>query len=460
MSVPNVNINVINNIVLRDDATGTALIIGTASWGPTNKMYEYVGSGEINTLYKSGNLVDSSNFGVLGGLQNIKVYRIATDDKEKATYSFQSSAVNRITINGKYHGTYGNNIQVTIEEITAGYLRVLISDGLKTEIFDNEGEGYTSNSDIVDAINDTTTGSNLVDAVLDNDDVLVDDYTATSLAGGDDGDSGLVANDYVSAVNSLIEEDYDYLLTPDVTEDATHRSIAVIIESREINYKRPSIYIVGADTNESYATTLARTATTNRGRLFFYGPGTIRYSDTSYSGNVAGAPYLAGLLSVKQKGDSLTHDSFGLDFYVSYTDSETYTKYYTKSQELALVNAGFCVANKIGSYDGIVRAVTRITDTTNSFYEQSVRIASDYIVNNLYDILNPFLGERNTATKRAQIKSLVDDFMDDAVSDEAIVSYESEVVFSSATVVTVNLTVVPVFPINTINGNVTLSLSI
>lgn len=458
MSVPQVNINVINNAnILQDISTGTALIIGTASWGPVNELGEYTGASEINELYRSGNLVDAVNFGVLGGLKNLKVYRIAADDKAKATYTFKSTAADRITISGKYYGTYGNNIQVTIEEITTGALRILISDGLITEIFDNSGAGYTSNTAIVSAINDTTTGSTLVDATLVNGDVLVDEYVATSLTGGDDGTTNIVNNDYVTVINSLIEEDYDFLLTPDFTTDALQQTIATIIENREINYKRPSVYIVGIDSEEAYATTSARTATTNRGRLIIVTPGTIRYNDTSYSSNVAGAPFYAGLLAVKEYGDSLTRDNFGLTTYVNYTAN---TRYYTASQESNLVDAGFTVINKIGNYNGIVKAVTRIVSSTSSFGEQSVRIATDYLVNNLYNILNPFVGERNTSTKRAQIKSLVDGFMDDSVSNQYINNYSSEVIESSATIVTVNLNVIPVFPINTIQGNVTLTLSI
>jgi len=458
MAIPSVKINVINNAnILQEQATGTALFIGMADWGNVNTLETYTGASEINALYKSGNLVDAVNFGVIGGLKTIKVYRIAGTDKAKSTITLQGgSSVDSIKLDGKYYGTYGNNIQVKVEEVTTGHVKVIISDGLISEVFDNAGIGYATNQDIVDAINDSKKGSTLVDASLISNDNIVNVITATSLTGGNNGTT-LDANDYLNVINSNIEEPYDFLLTPDFTTDGTQQTIATIMESRETNYDLQSIYFAGIEKDEDVTTTLNRTSTTNRGRLVIVTPGTVVYSGKTYSSNVASAPFAAGLAATKNLGDSLTRDSFGLDTYYNYSSG---IKYYSTSQVENLESNGFFVVNRIGNYNGIIHGITKISNPTSSFSELSIRLATDYIKNNLLYILNPFVGKRNTDQKRSQIKSMVDNFLDSGVSNQYINSYASEVVDTSATKVNVNLNIVPVFPINTIEGTVTLSLSI
>jgi hypothetical protein len=440
--------------LLADINTGTAFIVASNNWGAENVMQEYEGSADITQDYKAGPLVDAANLFVQGGGRDVKVYRYVPNDAVAAAKTLQGSSADKITLTAKYKGTYGNNIWFKAEEVTAGYVKLTVSDGYATEIFDNDTTGYNTISGIYVAVSGN---SDLVTPTLVSATGMIDEYTKTFLSSGTSGVNGsaIALTNVSSVVNSKIDEPYDFLLVPEITVDASQGTIANLMSARDVNNKELSIFLTGVTTDEAYATTIARTASTTDGRMVIVTPGTTLIDGVKYSGGYT-ACYYAGLLAKKPIGQSLTHNSFALDTYVSYTSETTFTKNYTPAQVEALLAAGFTPINKIGNYNGVIRAVTKITDVTSPLFEQVVLKEIDYVKNNLQNILNPFVGQPNTDKKRSEIKITADAFLDKAVLDGILTEYSTEVVLDGVDKVRINMSVTPVYAINGITVNLTI----
>lgn len=449
---PSVEISTnIQTKLLQDINNGTAFIISANNWGPENVMNEYEGSADVSTDYKSGTLVDAANLFVQGGGRNLKVYRFTPNDAVAAAKTLQTSGVDKLTLTAKYKGTYGNNIWTKVETVTTGYKKVTVSDGYTTEIFDNNTSGFNTISGIYSAISGVST---LVTPTIVSATGMLDDYAQTFLSAGTSGSNGttIALADVTSVISTKIDEPYDFLLVPEITVDASQGTIANLMSAREINNKELSIFVTGLPIDEAYATTIARTASTTDGRMIIIAPGTMLIDSVKYNGGL-GACYYAGLLAKQPIGQSLTHTAFGLDKYVSYTNSTTYTRHYTVGQVEALLAAGFTPINKIGNYTGTIRAVTKIIDTTSPLYEQVVLKEVDYVKVNLQNLLNPFIGQPNTETKRTAMKVTIDAFLINAVKEGILSTYETEVLLADVDKVRVNLSITPVYAINKITVN-------
>jgi len=132
---------------------------------------------------------------------------------DNATHSgADAGAVNTLRVRGKYDGAYANNLVTEIAAATSGVtaefnLRVL-ENGVLAEVFPNVTMDDTASNFVENIVNDTTTGSELIEVEdLDSGLASPDDRPVNgqqSLTGGDDGLTGLDDTDYVgSAVSKL-----------------------------------------------------------------------------------------------------------------------------------------------------------------------------------------------------------------------------------------------------------------
>lgn len=448
---PNVRIQTtIRTSLLQADSAGNAFLIATATWGEENTLLQYVGSSGITNAFKGGALPINANIYVAGGGRNLNIYRFVPVDAEASTETFQNDATNVITITAKYKGTYGNNIWVRIDEQGTGR-KITISDDVSTEILDNEGDsnGYATNTLLVAAINDN---SNLVTAELDAATPLVDTYAKTLLTGGLQG-TAITASNVQTIVEDLFDLSYTALLVPELTGDSDHNTIGGLMESRGTNNNEFSLFVTGISKDESYATTITRTASTLNGRLVVLVPGTYEWDGVQYSGGY-GASFYAGLLLSLPTAESATNKPFGLSKFIN---GASKTVNYNNLQVEKLIEGGFTVINKVGNFQAPIRAVTKIGDITNPFFEQSVRMSMDVIQNALINLLNPFIGKKNTDIKKIQMKGIIDSYLNRSISDEIINDFGSEVLDGiSPTEIRINLAITPVFPINTIVVNLTI----
>lgn len=444
---PSVDIRTnITTKLLSTENDGSTFLIAENTWGPENQFLEYEGSSEVAKDFKSGTLVDTANAFVIGGGKDIKVYRFTPNNAVNASLDLLSGITTCISLEAKYAGTYGNSIACSVESIGSN-VRVIITDSITKEVYDNDGAGLSSNSDIVTTLSSST----LVTATLVDNNTLIDTLDSTFLASGANGTS-ITISDVISIVNEYIDRDYKILLVPEITANSSQSLLAARMEARANDYKIFSVFVTGISASESYSTTIARTATSNEGRLIIVVPGSFELGGTLYNGSYGAAVY-AGMLSKQQLGVSLTHKTYPMQNYINYTTDKIN---YTKSQVENLIQGGFTVINKVGNYVGVERAVTKITDNTSPLFEQVVLFEIDYVKTNLYNILNPFIGQPNTVQKREEIKGIIKTFMNRTIIDKIINGYEVEVLLQSVDTVVINLQVEPTYPINTILVNLTI----
>ena len=433
--------------LLQENSSGSAFIIATANWGTENTLQSYEGASAITSLYKSGALPISANMYVAGKGRTINIYRFVPDDATTSNLTLAGAVGDGIDLTAKYKGSYGNNIWVKVEAVDSNR-KITISDDKNIEIYDNGGEGYSSNDDITSIINEQ---SKFVAAETSTSS-LVAVASKSLLTGGDNG-TAITTSDVQTIIDEKFDLSYDVLLVPELTDDTTHNTIGNLMETRETENKEYSIFISGIDKDEAYATTIARTATTSQGRLIRLAPGTFEYDDTKYSGGY-GACYYAGLYLSQEIAESPTHKPFGLTKYINGSNE---TVNYNNTQVNNLIALGFTVINKVGNYQAPIRAVTSINDLSSPFFEQSIRRSIDTIKSNLITNLNPFIGQKNTNFKRVQMKGVIDSYLNRSVSDTILNSYESEVLDTDVpTEVAVNLILSPVYPINDISINLTI----
>lgn len=437
----------IQTSLLQVDNSGTAFLIATANWGTENTLQTYIGASAISTLFKTGALPVAANIFVAGKGRTINTYRFVPNDAIASTQTLAGSTGDAIDLTGKYKGTYGNSIWTKVEAIGSNR-KLTISDDKSVEIYDNNGNGYSSNADLVSDINEN---SSLVTAVVSTTN-LVAVVSKTLMTGGDNG-AAITSADIQTIIEDKFDLSYDVLLVPELTDDTSQGVIANLMETRENDYNEFSIFVSGIDKDEAYSTTIGRTTSTLTGRLIRMAPGTCIYNDVSYSGGYT-ACYYAGLLLSLEPGESATHKPFNLQTYINYANLK---ENYNQAEVSNLIANGFTVINKLGNIKAPIRAVTSISDITNPFFEQSIRRSIDLIKSNLINLLNPFIGQKNTAFKRIQMKGVIDSYLNRSVDDTIISEYESEVLDTDVpTEVSVNLILTPVYPINQITINLTI----
>lgn len=151
-----------------------------------------------------------------------------------------AGTLNTLQIDGKYDGAYGNTVTVEIAAATSGVatefnLRVL-ENGVLAEIFPNVTMDDTLTNFVELIVNDTDSGSVLIsvldlDAATDSPNDRPANQTVI-LAGGDDGLTGLVDNDFIGSSVSLTGirsfdqiPDIRILFVPGRATSAVHNSM-------------------------------------------------------------------------------------------------------------------------------------------------------------------------------------------------------------------------------------------
>ena len=339
-------------------------VIGVADWGPVNKPVYVTSPVNVVETFKAGNLVYGGLFVFDGGATNVLLYRITDGSETYAEKTFKEATDTTavLKIKAKYPGTYGNNISIKIEDVS-GKRKIIITDGKVIERFDNSGDGYSSNDDIVAAIN---AKSNLVTAEKLADDLVATTSSEVYLSGGSSGTSVSTSN-YEDALENLNTEDFDLLVTPEQTDDSFHTAIKTKIEARYNTHHKPTIYVAGVAEDESIDNIKSRTTFTSDGRMVLVAPGKFYDSEgRKWDGSYLACVY-AGVISSLPVHISPTHKSVPVtNLYVD--ESKNKQNYNVLEQEI-LLSKGVTPITKIDNNIAVVRAVTRITDTTSPFFE-------------------------------------------------------------------------------------------
>ena len=444
----------------------TAAMIGSATWGAINtstiisNMSEFISYfGEDKTGTDVTGIKGADLFFRNGG--TLKFVRITDGDESKADYMAKVGSTNAINFEGLYNGTYGNNIAITVSAnaTTSTNRDIEITDGNILEIFNNNGAGFSKNSDIVSAISDN---SRLVDVTIQTgqENTILDVITKTYLTGGDDGEDNLSTTDYTDVFdNVLYSESFNFLLIPGVTDNALQATIVGKLNTRASSEKKYSRYLTGIAKDETISTAVARTSTGKR--ITVCAPNvkyTHRIDNTKdiYDGSYLACAHAGNLCQLGTQ-NSATHKPINVEG-LSVLESSG-KEYYTKAEQEQLLQGRILPFALIGSSIQAVRGVTRETSTTSVFFDEVVVDIVDYVRAEVEAYCDTTIGLPNTDNRRTIWSGRIDAITANAQKQEIIQEFQPSVLVEGASPDTYNATVSikPAYAVNfvqlTININ-------
>ena len=412
---------------------GIAAMMCTTTWGPLDEVQSVNSLSDFKKKYGTDDSTISGYKAAKAFFNNggvLKVLRVGHTGYAKATKTFADTvAADALIITGKYNGTYGDNITVTITA-NGSNVNVFVSDGLTTEPYYN----LATNAAIVTAIN---TGSLCTAAVASGSPVLVAAITATYLTGGDDGITSLADTDYTTALDSYLDtEDYTYLLVPGETADAFQATIMGKLDTRAVNEEKYSRYITGITASETIATIKARTLSGRRTTLC--APSLVLDDETLDGSYLACA--LAGKLCNLQIGIAGTNKTLVGDVDTTYT----------KPEQSELLDDSICVIGYSNSVLKCIKDLTRYNDLTSPYKLGVVCDEIDYARTQYEAYLRGQLGQPNSAINRASISNNLDRVSSTLIGDGVIETANTAEVLegSSSDSISASITIKPVYSID------------
>jgi len=448
--------NVLSSLIAPAGARNAAMLF-TATWGPIGEIKTITSVSDFIATFgndKTGSTITGIKgadlFFANGG--TLKAVRVEDGDADESSLVLQNSTTDVITLTAAYKGTEGDKISVTVTDID-GNRGVDIQFGSIIESYNNLGDGYPTNEVIVDAINETST---LVTAVVETGEEtsnLLDEITATYLTGGDDGDVTVALADYTDVMDSiLLNEDYNFLLIPGIVDDSSHAIVVGKLNTRASTEKKYSRFITGVDTDETITTIKART--TSGMRCSVLAPSVVYThrvdGETNLDGSYLACAY-AGMLCNTALEVSGTHNTVNVEGVI--VNITTGKEFYSKPEQSELIGANVIPVSLIGSSVQAVRAVTRISDTTDVRFEEVIVDILDYVTAQAENYLNGVIGKPNTAETRTVYAARLDAILQ-SIKDEGIIEdFNDSLVSEGASPDTINatLSVKPTYNANFVN---------
>lgn len=466
---PRIDIQVQDNLTLTTPG-GPAVIalMGTAQWGAIDEVKTFSSYANLLNYYKADTssltLVKGADIAYNNGAYIIKAVRVGHTGYAKSTDDFaggSGSVADAVTINALYHGTYGDNILVTV--LAKGTGRTLsITDGVITENFtnNNDANGYATNAAIATAINGNSQLISVSVKAGSESANLIDAVTATALTSGNDGTGSLTYSDFTTTFDNVLNlEDFDLLLIPGQSTDSDHTTMVGKLNTRASNEKKFAMYFTGVTAQETISVQKARTSSGSR--LVLCSPSityTPSYSSTEVilDGSYLGCA-VAGKVASQDLEVAVTRKVLSVSDLI--VNSSTSQKYYNAGELDELLGAGILPVSLINGSIKVARGVTRNSDKSSIYYEITIQRIVDYVKAQVQEKLDGFLGDPNLGRTRNVMAREVDGLLHQDVLDEIIVTYKpTEVVEGvSPDTVLVNMIIQPTFSINFIN--VTLSVN-
>ena len=298
---------------IQDAATGGDLgIVGMPivhNYGPIGEFVTITNENQFNEIF--GDSDSDARFAVLGALQGdedngganeVLLYRLdltaGTQAKADITLD-DTGATPAITLTAKHEGTHGNTFAVTVEDDPANAandrLRVYKGSELQETFIYPDADIQA----LVDAVNDTSTGSDLLDAALLSDGIALAAVSSQALTGGDNGTAA--SGDYDVAQTAFESQQFNIFCIPNLTSSPIRASFQTWIDSVNTSSKRVMM-VEGGAAAESVATAIARSAETsdnenfvNVGGIDFIDPDGNTKSSAQMVGHIAGMIAAAGI---------------------------------------------------------------------------------------------------------------------------------------------------------------------
>lgn len=459
---PQVNVTVREAITLAaQQGQIVTAIIGTAQWGAMNTLTSLGSFSQSLESFKDD--ISGTDLTLIKGLDllyrngsgPVFAVRIGDGSEAKSTVTLDSGTTPVIKFDATHEGTYGDNIGITV--LTNGSNRDLqITDGITTEVHSNGGTGFSSNTEIVTAINKDSV---LVSAT-ELDPTLIDAVTQTFLTGGSNGTASLTDSDFTDALDNILQnEDFTILVIPSKTDDSFHSTIVGKLNTRATTEDKFSVFISGIALDETITTAKARIAAGQR--LGIVAP-SIKYTHRidgdkiNLDGSYLACAYAGGIAS-RSVEVSPTHKVISVDSLI--VDSTTDKNFYNNLEQEQLLDTRIVPITNISGSIQASRGVTRESDKTSIFFEQNIVNIVDFVRTQVFNSTNGFIGDPNNERIRNAIAKAIDGILEQDKSDEVIVDFQSTEVTEGTDPTTVNVTMTlqPTFSINFIT--VTLNIS-
>jgi uncharacterized protein len=410
-------------------STNVSGVVGTASWGPVGsprnfgnyaQFTSYFGP-TINRKYDMGGHVIVA---AMQGANNFYGVRV-TDGSDTAASVIVLT--NCITFTGKYTGSFGANIKVTISAgAAANTQKVVISaPGMTTEVFDNLGAGLSANAlwvAIAAAINNgvsTARGPSQMVVASAGVGTTAPAAATYPLTGGTDGITAITG---AGATTSLIGVDtaprtgmyalrgtpvsrFDLCDLDDSTSYSTQLAFALDIGAEAI------CVTPAGDTLSNAATTLTTAGIDSYGITVIFGDW-IYFIDTVNSAPlrlISPQALKLGLRgNLSPQNSALNKPLMG----IVATQSSLNGKYYSYSDLQALTKARMdVVALDPTLSNSFVFRLGLNTSSNQVIYDDAYTDVTNFMAKSLLTIASVYIGQTQTATTRRQARTSINEFL-------------------------------------------------
>lgn len=395
----------LNPIVL--GSANVIMAFGSCAGGEPKKVLSFNSPQDAIAVLRSGELLDAikrmwAASDELPGASTIKVVRI--DPALKSSLALvEGTPVTALTLTSKDWGAHTTGITVAVAAGTTSGKKITIiktADGI-TEVFDN----LASVAAAVAAINNSVSGSVLVDAAFSVEGTLAD-LATTPLAGGTDGTA--VNSDWSDGFN-LLDVDPADIYYP-ATSDASVHALLVAQVNLTSQSKRGGICVLGHALGQTkdQVEAIAEVWAANQGRVVVATPGLKDFDANgavqTYPSYISTAPKVAGViagLAIQRAATFKTISGLGLE--------KDYTSAELDSMEQ---NGVLAVENVQNRGLRIVHGQTTWTGSLNpTFREISVRRIADLASLTLKQGMEEFVGEPGSVFTISAIKAKVEGIM-------------------------------------------------
>jgi phage tail sheath protein FI len=255
--------------------------------------------------------------------------------------------------------------------------------------------------------------------------------------------------DFSAAFESLIKDDVNILIAPELSTSEAISVLGPIVEEAENNNK-DVIAVIGSDAN---AVDDIKAQVTDNDRIIFCAPGIETFDAAAKNlvtlpGTYAAAA-VAGLISTLSVQTSPTNKVI--------PGVTKLSQRFTYGEEVDLLKTRVLVLEERGG----VRVVRGLTTDSGAFKEITTRRITDFAKSGIRQVASPFVGRLNNQRVRKALNGAINGFLTGMVADEALVAYELSVTATRQDEIAgramVNVLMQPTFSITFIPVTLTLS---
>lgn len=417
--------------------TDVILAVGTGSWGPVNypvtcgSLQEF-----INNFGNPQNLQFDMGTQVMCatslGAANFLGLRVTDGTDVAATVGLlDTNPSTGVTLTAKYTGSVGNTINVTVGVGTnsvIGNLTYKVTIYLPTgngssipEIYDNiGGTGATFWQNVANAINmgqgGFTAPSQLVTAAVGVG-VAPPDLTNYVLAGGTDGNSGVVSSDLVGSnvlpltgMYAASGADFSLMMLCGVTDDTTFQAQA------DFGQTEGALVILARPLGETYADGILSKKTiglVSYATKLMVGETWVKIQDTfnNVQRYVPQQGFVAGKYSTLEPQESALNKPISSGIFVSTYFSDQNMRYTQSDIVTMLQNGVDTIANPApgGAYWSLQTGKNTSSDPLASG-DQFTRL-TNYLASSIQVALGVYIGTLQNDTQRKSAKTKLDSFL-------------------------------------------------